>query len=45
MYQTLVNGEEPEDTFLEAIDNAGILLCRIIKNIKDVINANNVITV
>jgi hypothetical protein len=44
MYQTLVNGQEQEDTSLEAIDNAGNLLCRIIKNIKDAVHASKVIT-
>ncbi|KAM0902751.1 hypothetical protein ACQ4PT_019050 [Festuca glaucescens] len=44
MYQTLLNGQEPEETSLEAIDNAGNLLCRVIKNIKDAVHASKVIT-
>jgi hypothetical protein len=45
MYQKLLNIEELEETSLEAIDNARNLLCRVIKNIKDVIHANNVTSV
>ncbi|CAM0946208.1 unnamed protein product [Alopecurus aequalis] len=43
MYQTLLSGQPPDTPSLEAIDNAGNLLCRVIRKIKDAVRANNVI--
>jgi hypothetical protein len=42
-YQTPLNGEAQEGPSLETIDNAGNLLCRVIRKIKDAVHANNVI--
>uniref|UniRef100_A0ACD5Z605 Uncharacterized protein n=1 Tax=Avena sativa TaxID=4498 RepID=A0ACD5Z605_AVESA len=43
MYQTLLSGQQPVKPSLESIDNAGNMLCRVIKKIKDVVQANNIV--
>ncbi|KAM0902747.1 hypothetical protein ACQ4PT_019047 [Festuca glaucescens] len=45
MYQTLLGGQPPVKPSLDAIDNAGNQLCRVIRKIKDAVHANNVVNV
>uniref|UniRef100_A0ACD5YP32 Uncharacterized protein n=1 Tax=Avena sativa TaxID=4498 RepID=A0ACD5YP32_AVESA len=42
MYQTLLNGQAQNDPSLEAIDDVGNMLCRVIGKIKDAVHASSV---